>query len=1267
MRHLAHHRGLLRHLWWLVALVVLMMTIYVVVAREVMKQVPDWRGPLEELVQNQTQLPLTIGRMSGHMEGLTPVFVLEEVQLQSPGQADALKIDRVTVAADLLMSALHRSIWLRELKISGLDIEVRQQPDNHFQLVGFPRTADSAQPQNASLQGILKLLYQQKLVILDDVRLRLSLKDVPDIVTHRARLEMQSSGSQHQLALRLQTQGHPVFIEARLALTKSVYDYTDLNGKAYLAFEGDELAYWLTSAWPGEVRPTRLAGRLGVWLTLAGGQLSLAQVTAGIDQLTLSDGKADWSVSGLDGQFAVQRRSDGYHLQVEALDFDSSAGHWSSGRIAGQWQGTDPATAQWALSLTDVDLSRLVKGIVNWPFALPDEVLSLRDKLLNLRPEAKVNRLHMAGQGRDVLQFSGQLAGVGILANGKVPGVQGLNVRFAGSASEGIALVTPSQLVLDFPDLYEQTVEARLSGGMHWQTVDDTLILRTNRWQIDSEDGQGELMAGLILAPGQLPRLQLLADISSQQAAHADRYIPYKKMPDGLSHWLRGAVSAGQVPLGRFLVEGPVRTPADRHQERTFQMQFTVDEAELRFLEGWPHLTGLAGSVLIDHHQVMGKNISGLFYDSPFAQTSVDVQTHDGKTELAIHGQIDGKAQDVSRLFHETPLTRQLPQELADWQLAVGSVTGDLQLDIVLQKGADVRSDVRVNASVQDAVVSNKARRLSFDDVAGQVHFGLTEGITVDQLTGRWLGEPFTGQVHRTQDAIVLTAAGQVGATALAKWLEADWLNNASGQTDAGVSLLLPWKNQRPVELAVTSDLQGLAIELPAPFAKQPHSKAPLSLSLINGEQLRFQYDGLPAVSGRLQMQAGEVRSGIIRAGREGPAALPVSKVLVDVAVPELDAAKWMEWIRRQPLAGGKASKGFPLQQMQVDIGTLALFGLTLADARLVVAPADQDGWQFSVASAGLEGSVLLPDQYDLRGSRPLVVDIKQINLPDADENENKASPLKGLSPLEMPVADVTVAQLDWGKQKVSGLQGKVRPLEDGVQVEALKGSWRHADFSGLFDWRETSEGQRSRYQGKVITADLKRLQRDLGFDEVVVSDEKAEANVDVSWAGHLLDFDYQALTGQGNFRIRSCRLPGLDKNSPLMRLLGALNVGSISRRLRFDFSDIYKKGFSCDGIRGDLQFADTQLGINSLHLKSPSADISLEGSANLADQTVDSNATVVLPLSSNLYAGCLAGPAACAGIFVFERLLGDKLEKAVALHYHLSGNWFEPTIKETK
>ena len=81
--------------------------------------------------------------------------------------------------------------------------------------------------------------------------------------------------------------------------------------------------------------------------------------------------------------------------------------------------------------------------------------------------------------------------------------------------------------------------------------------------------------------------------------------------------------------------------------------------------------------------------------------------------------------------------------------------------------------------------------------------------------------------------------------------------------------------------------------------------------------------------------------------------------------------------------------------------------------------------------------------------------------------------------------------------------------------------------------------------------------------------------------------------------------------------------------------------------------------------INSPSAEFLFAGDANLQEKTLDQDLEVILPLSSNLYVGCIAGPVACAGIFMVEPLWGSNLEKLTSLHYRVTGPWDNPQVED--
>ena len=269
---------------------------------------------------------------------------------------------------------------------------------------------------------------------------------------------------------------------------------------------------------------------------------------------------------------------------------------------------------------------------------------------------------------------------------------------------------------------------------------------------------------------------------------------------------------------------------------------------------------------------------------------------------------------------------------------------------------------------------------------------------------------------------------------------------------------------------------------------------------------------------------------------------------------------------------------------------------------------------------------------------------------------------------MQLPTMDARLDNLRVGGEDFGQWKGNIRPLAQGVRVSALEGRWRFTEIEGSLDWTEQADGvgQYSRFSG-VLSAD--KLERALSAWDMpeLIESEDAQAKVVLGWHDWPLNPDYLALDGQARVDIGECRIPETDTKTSFLRVLGILNLGTIQRRLRLNFSDLYKKGLSCDSITGDFRVEGPLVSTTNLAIRSPSALIDVQGQINLADETLDHKMEVTLPLSSNLYAGCLAGPAACAGIFVVERIWGDKLDRTATMEYAVKGAWSNPKVSETE
>ena len=118
-----------RQLWWLVAVPVLLLAAYVVVARQLMLLVPDYRQDLEALLEQRLGFPIEIEDLRGEMDGLSPRFQLRGLTLPDADGEPSLRLDQVAVSVKVLPTLWHRQPYLRELSVRGVDLHLVRGPD----------------------------------------------------------------------------------------------------------------------------------------------------------------------------------------------------------------------------------------------------------------------------------------------------------------------------------------------------------------------------------------------------------------------------------------------------------------------------------------------------------------------------------------------------------------------------------------------------------------------------------------------------------------------------------------------------------------------------------------------------------------------------------------------------------------------------------------------------------------------------------------------------------------------------------------------------------------------------------------------------------------------------------------------------------------------------------------------------------------------------------------------------------------------------------
>src|SRR5690606_34537874 len=120
-----------------VSAVVLLLAAWVVIGRQLMLRVPDYRPQLEALVEQRINTPLEIESMGGCQYGAVPVYVLDNVWLPAQVGTAHLQIGGVEQSLDVLASLASRNLRARQLLISGIDLRLTVEQGGQVRLTGL--------------------------------------------------------------------------------------------------------------------------------------------------------------------------------------------------------------------------------------------------------------------------------------------------------------------------------------------------------------------------------------------------------------------------------------------------------------------------------------------------------------------------------------------------------------------------------------------------------------------------------------------------------------------------------------------------------------------------------------------------------------------------------------------------------------------------------------------------------------------------------------------------------------------------------------------------------------------------------------------------------------------------------------------------------------------------------------------------------------------------------------------------------------------------
>lgn len=1225
----------------------LLVSLYVLAGRLLSPLAEGHSASIEHWLGQQLQQEVRLGQLQVRWRGLAPQFYAQDVQLGPTGHS--LQLARLAFRPDLLASLWHRQWRLDTLELGGLSLELHEDSAGQWQLQGLNWAAEPSQTGP------------------DWLRLHQLLRQLGHFALHDAQVQLfYQDGRRHgftHMGLSLNPVGHGLLLQARLRLPdqqqlalRSRLDlksggWQDAALRLYLQVPDSNWAAWLPGPLLSDLTLERaqLAGEF--WLSKdGGGPLQLAASLTGAQLTGVWQDQPQQLVLGT-SQWSGQQQGQQWALWSEKLPWRLGQGAWQSTGLQLGWQGAQEQQPGWQLALQQLELAPLMAAVQQWP--LPPLAL---DVLKTLDFQGRLHNLNVHSNpqnGWQALSYDTNLEQLSWSPGHHSPGASGVSGRLLGTPQGGSLLLdSPEGFSLHLDELFAlpwtyHSARARLD----WSLQGTAFSLASPFLQVSGNEGElaGDFALELPDADsGREPYLDLRVGLRDGDASFVERYLP-RVLSGELHDWLVSAIQQGHIHQGYYQFQGSLAAGAP-DSARTNSLFFDVSQAQLNYQPGWPALQDARALVYVGDHDVQVELEQGRVLDSQIgpAHARVDYGPGAQPAKLQLEAELLSSLTDGLHLVQRTPLASSVPA-LADWR-GQGKVPARLQLDVPLD---NTTPHVRLALKLQDARLDMPSTGLKFSGLQGELKLDSQLGLSSPQLQGRLLGQPFSTSVSPLTGAddwsAVFKANGTMPLTALQQGLAYQEPLPATGSLDYALALELVGSR---VQLAVTSDLQGINIELPAPLGKTTEQRVASRWQWnLDERQNQHSFEYGNQLSALLAEQGNRWRGQLLLGG--GRARLPAEQgIQLAGQLGQVDGEAWQQALDK--FTAGAANQPSGLAAVDLSIARLNGLPLTLEQLKVKARPVPgRPGWRWQLQAKQLEGEVELVD------GQPVQLQLHRLQLPTDWSSQAGNS---RFDPASLPAFRAQIDQLLINDQLLGSWHLRNNPQPGGAHLHDLDLELKGARLQGEFWW---DAAKNSRFQGSLLGEDLAQVLDNWGYAPSATA-ENFSLVLNVQWPGGLGQLTASELSGIASFRLRKGQLLALDGSKQALRVFGILNFDTIGRRLRLDFRDLLGKGLAFDRIDGELHINRGLYQSNGpISLTGVSSNLSLEGSADARRELLDASLELTVPISRNLPLVALAAgaPAVGGALFVFDRLVGDRFSRMAAVRYRVQGNWLDPEI----
>ncbi|MGD9108158.1 MAG: YhdP family protein [Gammaproteobacteria bacterium] len=1279
----------------------------------------------ENWASNLVHQPVTIGRVSAWWSGVHPELRLDDVTIFNNDKKQVVfHLNKLQIDIGVIRSLFTKKLQPNNIIITGVDLNIYQNQERKikFQLIDSIKKTNRKNGRHAlSYSDVFSWLSKRKQLLLENVHVTWYKNQaiVGNVLLHN----LLFANREHQHVISgggYVNKDSSSSFDFYLSFKGWVVNFDTLQASLYAKIQNLNLSEWhqLLKLYGYQVNSGILNGQF--WINWNQGQIKSVQSLLHAEKLNLTaldHSHAVYTIPKLSGNFLWQPVKQGWKLLADHFYFNINNVVEPENKFVLIIQRDKNGIKQYFWTHYFY-----LEGL---PFLFTHNNFlpaSTRNLLSHLNPSGELINVKFVHHGNfnqvNNYDLSAQLNKVTTKYWQHIPGVENISGNLKLQSGNGNLYIMSNNTRFDFGKLFSAPIVFnKMSGHIQWSQMQDKgWWIKSDDLSVNNAESAINGHVAMLFPKNGLsnPIISLLAEFDLHDSSIINKYLPMKMFAPALVHWLDNAFVRGDGVVGKVVLRGKLNNFPFDHHEGVFIVDSRFRNTLLHYADDWPDANDVDANLKIKGRNLYCDLIKGKVFNSNIKSMHVAINDIGKKPAIVkLTTSIASNASDILHYVANNDLHKMLNQVVQSAK-AIGIVNLNFNMSLPVDKPSAVK--LSGAAVLQHNDFELPLWNLGFNELNGKLLF------TEDKLWSQDLqAKVFNYPAKITAQFFRVAGKNQQNKIDLKSQIDMATLKNnfhclnlpfIHGKTNYAAEFVsLPSNSADKVNYAlnVTSDLQGVSVDLPVPLAKTAQQIDPFSMQIqfgnvmpIVAENTKFktlrQFEVYPAnqlvdrlkfnsfipikakinfddtLSAALQWHFKNHNpyfySGNIHFGAGQGIWQQLPGLYVDGSLPTFDLQAWRNFLQNQKKAGAANNKiqlmskiKQILREVNIKVAKIKFLNKQFDNLIIKLKPGFKE-WLLDVTNNNIVGDIVVPDDYP---QRALKINLKHLQLMPTEFTANETSLLE---PADMPPMDLKIDDFIYGQQNFGKVNLSLRTSKNIAQIKSFDISSPAYSVSTQGYWRKLSDGKyQSMMRGDIESNNIMPLLTALNVHSGLIIEE-GSAQFNLIWPNVIYRLDIQHAVGDVYMHLGKGQITGIgEKANQTMNLGRILTLLSVNRLFTGGFSDLFQDGYSFNKMQGSLRLHDGKMAIKSLNFNGSVASIDILGDVNMLTHNLNLHLAITPYITSSVpvVAGIIGGPVIGVAAFLANKVLGKVVDQIATYRYVVTGGWQHPKITKVQ